>query len=59
MNKYLFKTICFLMVAFGLILGEVVNKSTYGVPLTIFCVITLVVLSVDPFLKYRKEIKGK
>lgn len=55
MNKYLFKTICFLVVAFGLILGEVVNKSTYGVPLTIFCVIILGGLSVESFLKYRKE----
>lgn len=55
MNKYLFKTICFLVVAFGLILGEVVNKSTYGAPLTIFCVIILVGLSVESFLKYRKE----
>lgn len=45
----------FLAVALGLIIGAVTNKSTYGVPLTIFCVIILVGLSVESFLKYRKE----
>ena len=31
------------------------DRSTYGVPLTIFCVIILVGLLVESFLKYRKE----
>lgn len=44
-----------LVVALGLIIGAVTNKSTYGVPLTIFCVIILVGLLVESFLKYRKE----
>ena len=43
----------------GLIIGAVTNKSTYGVPLTIFCVIILVGLLVESFLKYRKEQQKK